>query len=161
MAHAYRETWLTPARKRVACEVRRSAGWHQTKGADSHADDLGLSLDAMSRSASFFAATLLASLPLLQGCVADQGSADVVASPAALPSSGVSATYDCGADGAILLRAGSGTVDLMEADGTSYALAAAPPGQNTRFGAEGYALVLEGREALWMKAGSEPATCRS
>lgn len=39
-------------------------------------------------------------------------------------------------------------------------LPAAPPGQNTRFGKEGYALVIEGREALYMKAGRVPLTCR-
>lgn len=38
-------------------------------------------------------------------------------------------------------------------------LAAAPPGQQSRYGADGYALVLEGREALWMKAGKAPLTC--
>jgi hypothetical protein len=38
-------------------------------------------------------------------------------------------------------------------------LTAAPPGQQSRYGIDGYALVLEGREALWMKAGRTPLTC--
>lgn len=38
-------------------------------------------------------------------------------------------------------------------------LVAAPPGQQSRYGADGYALVLEGREALWMKAGKAPLAC--
>ncbi len=42
---------------------------------------------------------------------------------------------------------------------TRYELVAAPPNQRSRYGAEGLALVLEGREALWMKAGAAPRTC--
>ncbi len=38
-------------------------------------------------------------------------------------------------------------------------LPASPPGQSTRFGKDGYALVIEGREALYMKAGRVPLTC--
>jgi hypothetical protein len=42
---------------------------------------------------------------------------------------------------------------------TPVELAASPPGQQSRYGVNGYALVLEDREALWMKAGKTPLTC--
>lgn len=71
------------------------------------------------------------------------------------------ATYDCGTDGRITVENMRTAVRLVEeGDGDSYDLPAAPPTQTSRFGADGMALVVEDREALWMKAGSEPMTCR-
>jgi len=37
---------------------------------------------------------------------------------------------------------------------------ASPPTQHSRFGEAPYALVVEGQEALLMKNGKEPITCR-
>lgn len=70
------------------------------------------------------------------------------------------ATYDCGEDGSITVENGRTAVRLVEAQGDSYDLPASPPTQTSRYGEGGYALVLEGREALWMKARHEPMTCR-
>lgn len=71
-----------------------------------------------------------------------------------------SASYNCGDDGAITLENTRAAVRLTEADGTSYDLPASPPAQLSRYGEGLYALVLEGREALWMKSGKEPMTCK-
>ena len=48
-----------------------------------------------------------------------------------------------------ILGAGDGPIDLP----------AAPATQRTRYGEQPYALVLEGREALFMKSGDVPLTC--
>jgi hypothetical protein len=83
------------------------------------------------------------------------------------------ATYACGGEGTLRVEAASGMVRVTlteprdpEADPKEIAqppepveLPAAPPGQSTRFGKDGYALVVEGREALYMKAGRVPMTC--
>jgi hypothetical protein len=83
------------------------------------------------------------------------------------------ATYQCGEDGEIRIVNTGASVLVSEnltapaddaeqdvAPGESrFELVAAPPNQRSRYGAEGLALVLEGREALWMKAGSAPLTC--
>ena len=83
------------------------------------------------------------------------------------------ATYRCGEDGDIrIVNTGAAVLvseylAAVEADSeetsepgeSRYELAAAPPNQRSRYGAEGLALVLEGREALWMKAGSAPLSC--
>ena len=70
------------------------------------------------------------------------------------------ATYNCGSDGTITVEAMQGAVRLVEAEGSSYDLPASPPSQASRFGEGNVALVVEGGEALWMKAGREPMTCR-
>ncbi|MEX0954591.1 MAG: hypothetical protein WDZ83_05195 [Rhizobiaceae bacterium] len=87
------------------------------------------------------------------------------------------ATYQCGEDGEIrIVNTGAAVlisenlvvaVEDDEQDSEQdaepaerrFELVAAPPSQRSRYGAEGLALVLEGREALWMKAGSAPLTC--
>jgi hypothetical protein len=38
-------------------------------------------------------------------------------------------------------------------------LPASPPEQQSRYGGQSYALVLEGSEALFMKGGAAPVTC--
>jgi hypothetical protein len=83
------------------------------------------------------------------------------------------ATYRCGVDGDIrIVNTGASVLvseylvvleEDSEESGTPgesrFELVAAPPNQRSRYGAEGLALVIEGREALWMKAGSAPLTC--
>lgn len=98
---------------------------------------------------------------LLSACVADdqqtQARQEMVDTAMIQPRH---ATYDCGADGSITVENGRNAVRLVEAEGDSYELPASPPTQSSRYGEGGYALVLEGREALWMKARHEPMTCR-
>lgn len=86
------------------------------------------------------------------------------------------ATYQCGEDGEIrIVNTGASVVinektvpsaeesaalvEGGEQGESRFELVAAPPSQRNRYGADGLALVLEGREALWMKAGSAPLTC--
>ncbi len=95
---------------------------------------------------------------LLAACVADgqpsDGAQEVVSTKQPRQ-----ATYNCGDEGAISVENFSSSVRLVEAEGDSYELPASPPTQTSRYGEGGLALVVEGREALWMKAGSEPLTC--
>lgn len=70
------------------------------------------------------------------------------------------ATYRCGNAGDLRVENGGTSVRVGFGDDAPVELAAAPPGQRSRYGAEGYALVLDEREALWMKAGKTPLTCR-
>lgn len=69
------------------------------------------------------------------------------------------AVYDCGSDGSITVENARTAVRLTDTQGESYDLPASPPSQASRYGEGGLALVVEGREALWMKAGSQPQTC--
>lgn len=83
------------------------------------------------------------------------------------------ATYQCGEDGEIrivntgasvqvseyMVAVDADTEETSEPGESWFELVAAPPNQRSRYGAEGLALVLEGREALWMKSGSAPLTC--
>ena len=70
------------------------------------------------------------------------------------------ATYDCGSNGTITVENMHTAGRLVEPQGGSSDLPASPPTQTSRFGEGGLALVVEDREALWMKAGKEPMNCR-
>lgn len=98
---------------------------------------------------------------LATACVGDHqaqtGQGDASQTIAAIPRH---ATYDCGDGERIVIERAGNAVRLTDADGESYDLPASPPSQASRFGEGGLALVVEGGEALWMKAGKQPATCR-
>lgn len=92
---------------------------------------------------------------LAAGCVAN----DVPSGPAA-PSRAFDLSFDCG-DGESLNLTGDGaTVVASDSQDTRVWLQASPPDQRSRYDADGHALVLNEREALWMKAGAAPMTCR-
>lgn len=99
----------------------------------------------------------------LTACVAD-GSQSLTGQELAVAPAGPAqprrATYDCGDDGTITVEAMTSAVRLVDSEGASYDLPASPPTQTSRFGEGNVALVVEGGEALWMKAGREPMTCR-
>jgi len=104
-------------------------------------------------------AAVIAVLVLAAGCVEEpkQAPDPAVRAFAATPSA--SGIYDCAEDGRIQVEfAGSG-VRITESDGTIVELPAAPPGQMTRFGEGASAIVIEGREALYMRGRREPWTC--
>ncbi len=71
----------------------------------------------------------------------------------------VAGAYDCGEDGRIQVEFLGDRVRVTEADGSIVELPAAPPGQRNRFGEGVSAIVIEGREALYMRARREPWTC--
>lgn len=97
---------------------------------------------------------------VLAGCVADESQNYPVSGFSSGPVQPRLATYDCGNDSRITVESMGRAVHLIDPEGTSYDLPASPPTQGSRFGEGSVALVVEGGEALWMKAGREPVTCR-
>ena len=104
----------------------------------------------------------------LAGCVAegDSGATGALAAPSqgdALSSlidvQPRQATYRCGDKGVLTVQNMRSSVTLVDPEGHNVTLPAAPASQQTRYGQTGYALVLEGNEALYMKGGKEPVTC--
>lgn len=89
------------------------------------------------------------------GCVANEAPSRPTAQSRA-----IDVSFDCG-DGETLSLVGDGVTLLATAtDDSAVRLQAAPPGQTSRYGADGHALVINNGEALWMKAGAAPMTCR-
>lgn len=97
---------------------------------------------------------------LLAGCVVDDQQLQARPDISTTSAQPRQATYDCGENGTITVENLRTAVRLVEAEGDSYELPASPPTQTSRYGEGGLALVVEDREALWMKAGKEPMTCR-
>jgi hypothetical protein len=97
------------------------------------------------------------------GCVAEHDNpttGTVSAADASVdPRPGV-ASYRCDDARTITVDNRVSDVMLTDADGDSVTLPAAPPAQRTRYGGNGYALVLEGADALLMKGNSTPLSCR-
>jgi hypothetical protein len=103
-------------------------------------------------------AALLTSLALaVCGCTSQGPGVSNITVSSTTPAN---ASYDCGAQGRINIARAATGVRLTESDGSSFDLPASPPSQASRFGEEGLALVVENGEALWMKAGATPMTCR-
>ncbi len=70
------------------------------------------------------------------------------------------AAYHC-SDGTDLTIENRGTSVIVDHGGEDrIELPASPAESRNRYGAELYALVLDGKEALWMKAGETPASCQ-
>ncbi|MCA0011657.1 hypothetical protein LB561_05640 [Mesorhizobium sp. B292B1B] len=69
------------------------------------------------------------------------------------------ATYNCADGGRMTIENLGSSVRVLGPDGTSEDLPAAPANQNSRYGETHDAIVIDGREALVMKAGSAPLTC--
>jgi hypothetical protein len=70
------------------------------------------------------------------------------------------ATYNC-ADGARITIENLGTsVRVLGPDGASEDLPASPANQSSRFGEAHDAIVIDGRDALVMKGGKTPLTCK-
>lgn len=80
-----------------------------------------------------------------------------------VPRSGVgTATYRCGNGGLITIQNLGNALRVMRPDGTAEEFAASPANQSSRYqeAATHDAIVIDGREALVMKRGSTPQTCR-
>ncbi|MET3579242.1 hypothetical protein ABID19_002267 [Mesorhizobium robiniae] len=70
------------------------------------------------------------------------------------------ATYNC-ADGTRITIENLGTsVRVLGPDGASEDLPASPANQSSRFGEAHDAIVIDGRDALVMKGGKTPLTCK-
>ncbi len=100
----------------------------------------------------------LAMLAFVSACVEERKPAPA---PAAVDvtAPSIAGVYDCGGDGRIGVEFLGDRVRVTEADGSIVELPAAPPGQRNRFGEGVSAIVIEGREALYMRGRREPWTC--
>jgi hypothetical protein len=79
------------------------------------------------------------------------------------PRSGIgAATYRCGNGGMISIQSFGTSLRVSGPDGVSEEFAASPANQTSRYQAAAThdAIVIDGREALFMKRGSTPQTCR-
>jgi hypothetical protein len=104
-------------------------------------------------------AVLLASL-LLPACVADQPATIAPVwknAGAGQPSRSMAFRCD-GKVGMTVVDTGN-AVHVTDSRGADVELAASPPAQRSRYSQPGYALVLEGRKALWMVSGKRPVNC--
>jgi hypothetical protein len=105
---------------------------------------------------------MLAALAAASACTTEQAGRKAVAATAPAEESStqpVTATYSC-ADGGMITVENLGTsVRILNGADEPLELPASPPAQRTRYGEQPYALVLDGREALFMKNGEEPLTC--
>lgn len=70
------------------------------------------------------------------------------------------ATYRCEEGGTLSIERSGANVAVLTPDGEQLLLPASPAGQTMRYGEPPYALVLDPAEALYMKGGAEPVTCR-
>ncbi|WP_201412387.1 hypothetical protein [Mesorhizobium sp. J8] len=80
-----------------------------------------------------------------------------------VPRSGLgTATYRCGNGGMITIQNLGSSLRVVRPDGTAEEFAASPANQSSRYqeAATHDAIVIDGREALVMKRGSTPQTCR-
>lgn len=69
------------------------------------------------------------------------------------------ATYSCADGGMITVENLGSSVRILNGADEPIELPASPASQRSRYGEQPYALVLDGREALFMKSGDEPLTC--
>ena len=69
------------------------------------------------------------------------------------------ATYSCADGGMMTIENFGSSVRITGASDQPIELPASPATQRTRYGEQPYALVVEGRDALFMKSGDEPLTC--
>ncbi|RWB71939.1 MAG: hypothetical protein EOQ50_20600 [Mesorhizobium sp.] len=80
-----------------------------------------------------------------------------------VPRSGMgTATYRCGNGGMITIQNLGSSLRVARPDGSTEEFAASPANQSSRYqeAATHDAIVIDGREALVMKRGSTPQTCR-
>ena len=71
-----------------------------------------------------------------------------------------SATYNCAGGGKITIENLGTSLHVLSPDGTAEDLPASPANQNSRYGAAHDAIVIDGREALVMKGGKTPVSCK-
>ncbi|MEO5757487.1 MAG: hypothetical protein ABIQ51_11600 [Mesorhizobium sp.] len=72
------------------------------------------------------------------------------------------ATYECGNGSAITIQNLGSSLRVIEPDGATEEFVASPANQSSRYqeAATHNAIVIDGREALVMKRGSSPRTCK-
>jgi hypothetical protein len=103
--------------------------------------------------------------PALQSVAAPPPSAPAtkITTDLTAPRSGIgTATYRCGNNGMITIQNLGSSLHVVGPDGATEEFAASPANQSSRYqeAATHDAIVIDGREALVMKRGSTPQTCR-
>lgn len=93
---------------------------------------------------------------LLSGCVSD-GMNSAVSTEGAQPRR---ATWRCDGGTTMTVINNGSSIHVLSPRGTEVDLPASPPGSRTRYGEGLYAVVFEGREALWFVTGKQPLNCR-
>ena len=99
----------------------------------------------------------------LAACVAQPASSPRAGGGASVagPSQPRTARYSCADGDTLTIENRGSSIRVMGPDGTvEEELPASPPNQTSRFGAEHDAVVIDGRDALIMKAGRRPLTCK-
>ncbi|TGQ74741.1 hypothetical protein EN829_005705 [Mesorhizobium sp. M00.F.Ca.ET.186.01.1.1] len=94
---------------------------------------------------------------------APPSSATKITTDLTAPRSGIgTATYRCGNDGMITIQNLGTALRVVGRDGATEEFAASPANQSSRYqeAATHDAIVIDGREALVMKRGSTPQTCK-
>lgn len=103
-----------------------------------------------------FASVAVVALILLSGC-SSSGPTAALYSTGGAPYG----RFACDGGGTMNVRRASGTaIAVTSPNGEEIVLPASPPGQQTRYGADAYALVIEGPDALFMKTGDMPLNCK-
>ncbi len=102
-----------------------------------------------------------ASRALALALVGFVASACVSSGPSVQQSAGPrSFSYDCGDGASLSIESLGDRVSLTDPEGETVDLPASPPGQASRYGQDAYAVVIGDHDALWMKAGKKPVSCR-
>ena len=70
------------------------------------------------------------------------------------------ATYRCTDGGTMTIQNLGTSLHVLGQDGVSEDLPSAPSDQRSRYGVDHDAIVIDGREALVMKGGATPLTCK-
>ena len=117
---------------------------------------------AKSHARAMRGATIICLTAFLSGCVAEQTSSVRTSSTDQQVTSNLQprlATYRCG-DGDMTIEISDSSAHVVDPRGLQADLMASPPGQRNRFSDAFNALVVEGKEALWMANRKEPLTCQ-
>ena len=68
--------------------------------------------------------------------------------------------YACKGGASLSVVKTADSVSVTDPEGDVIDLPASPPGQSSRYGKDAYALLVGNHDALWMKAGKAPVSCK-
>ena len=94
--------------------------------------------------------------PVLAGCVSE----GAALRPLPTDAQPALATWRCEGGGTMTVRRVGDAIEVSSPRGVDVTLPASPPGSRERYGEGLYAVVFNGREALWFVTGKSPLNCR-